>query len=428
MKLQKPKGTQDIFGKKIEGYNYIMALARAIFENYNVKEVATPIFESYDLFSRATGEISDIVTKEMYDFEDKGGRHIALRPEATASVVRAYVENKFYAPEIQKPVKLWYQGSMFRYERPQSGRLREFHQLGVESFGVKSPAMDADMMFMVYDLFTVLGLKDVGFNINSLGDNVSRNAYREALVSYLSPYEVELSEDSKRRLIENPLRILDSKDEKDKSILADAPSILNYLTSESQAYFETVQELLNLLEVPYKVDHTIVRGLDYYNDVVFEATTSIEKQELTLCAGGRYDELVSYFDGPETPAFGFAIGLERLLMVMEAQNIEFAEGNNLQVYIAVLGKEADSEAVQLLAALHAQGISADRNYFDRKIIAQYKAAENFGAELIITLGVEEVRKGTARIRNSKTRKEIELPMDTLYSGFNKVYERLMFRE
>lgn len=428
MKLQKPKGTQDIFGKKIEGYAYIASLARATFETYNFKEIETPIFESYELFSRATGETSDIVTKEMYDFEDKGGRHIALRPEGTASVVRAYIENKLYAPEIQKPVKFWYQGPMFRYERPQSGRLREFHQLGAECFGTKNPAVDVDVMFMVFDLFEVLGLENVKFRINSLGDNNSREAYRTALVKYLQPYEADLSEDSKRRLNENPLRILDSKDETDKKIVKKAPLILDYLSAESLKHFESVKELLDSLEVPYEVDPTMVRGLDYYNDTVFEVITSVDGEELSICGGGRYDRLVEYFDGPATPAFGFAIGLERLLMTMEAQDVNFDEENELQVYIVVLGEKASTEAVRLLASLRAQGLSADRDYLNRKIVAQYKSAESLKAEIIVTLGDEEIQKRTAKVRNSKTHNEIEVPIDTLYNDFSKIYEKLMLED
>ena len=425
MRLQKPKGTQDIYGKTARGFAYIDELARATFESYHFSEIETPMFESYDLFSRATGETSDIVTKEMYDFLDKGDRHIALRPEGTASVVRAYVENKLYAPEVQKPVKLWYKGPMFRYERPQSGRLREFHQLGVECLGVKNPAVDVDVMYMAYDLFATLGLENISFHINSLGDKESRDAYRTALVDYLTPYKDELSADSQRRLIENPLRILDSKEEADKKIVAAAPSVLDYLSVESEAHFETVKDLLEKLDVPYEVDHTMVRGLDYYNDTVFEVITQSDGQELTICAGGRYDGLVSYFDGPETPAFGFAIGLERLLMLMDAQEVDYDMAEDLQVYVAVLGEKASREAVPMLASLRAQGLTADRDYLNRKIVAQYKSAESFGAEIIITLGDDEVKKQSAKVRNTATREEIDVPFAEIYADFAAVYERMI---
>jgi histidyl-tRNA synthetase len=425
MKLQRPKGTQDIFGKTMQSFSYIDALAQSVFETYNFQKIETPLFEHYELFSRATGETSDIATKEMYDFMDKGNRHIALRPEGTASAVRAYIENKFYAPEVQKPVKLWYSGPMFRYERPQSGRLREFHQLGAECFGSQNPAVDVDVMYMVYDLFTVLGLSRTVFHINSLGDAETRKAYRQALVEYLTPYKSQLSPDSQRRLEENPLRILDSKESVDQKILEKAPSILDYLTGSSRQHFETVQEMLDALELPYVIDATMVRGLDYYNDTVFELMTTVDGQALTICGGGRYDALVSHFDGPETPAFGFAIGLERLMMVLEAGEIAPSAENELQVYIAVLGEAANKEATTLLAALRAQGVSADRDFLDRKLVAQYKTAASYGAEVILTLGDDEVSRKVVKVRNPESRKEVELPIAELYRDFAAVYEKAL---
>ncbi|MDR2975931.1 MAG: histidine--tRNA ligase [Streptococcaceae bacterium] len=425
MKLQKPKGTQDIFGKNAETLAQINALAAATFENYNFKQIETPTFENYELFSRSAGETSDIVTKEMYDFKDKGGRHLALRPEGTAPVVRAYLENKFYAPEVQKPVKFWYSGPMYRYERPQSGRLREFHQIGVEVFGAENPAVDAETIIMAADLFSTLGLSTLKIHLNSIGDSASRAAYRKALVDYLAPFESELSEDSQRRLIENPLRILDSKEKQDKIILENAPSVLDYLNERSKAHFDSVCEILDAAEIDYVIDSSMVRGLDYYTNTVFEIMSVIKGQELTVCGGGRYDKLVEYFDGPATPAFGFGMGLERLLMVLEMQDIDLTDEIGLHAYVAVLGDKANLEASKLVSALRVQGYSVDRDYLGRKLAAQYKSADAYHADLIITLGDDEVGNQCAKVKNSASREEREYSFDALYADFATIYEDLV---
>lgn len=428
MKLQKPKGTQDIFGKNAELMTQINALAAATFENYNFKQIETPIFEDYELFSRSSGETSDIVTKEMYDFQDKGGRHIALRPEGTASVVRAYLENKFFAPEIQKPVKFWYSGPMFRYERPQSGRLREFHQIGVEVFGAKNPAIDAETIIMAADFFNTLGLANLKIHLNSIGDGESRAAYRKALVDYLEPFRDRLSADSQRRLDENPLRILDSKDKEDKRILEKAPSVLDYLNENSKNHFESVCEILEAADVEYVIDSTMVRGLDYYTDTVFEIMAMADGQEMTVCAGGRYDRLVEYFEGPDTPAFGFAMGVERLFLVLDTQDVDLVAEAGLHAYVAVLGDGANIEASKLVSMLRTQGYSIDRDYQNRKLAAQYKSADSYGADLIITLGENEVLKRVAKVKNSQNREEHEYPLAELYSDFASIYEALVMGE
>ena len=311
MKLQKPKGTQDILPADSAKWQYVENVARETFKKYNYGEIRTPMFEHYEVISRSVGDTTDIVTKEMYDFHDKGDRHITLRPEGTAPVVRSYVENKLFAPEVQKPVKVYYIGSMFRYERPQAGRLREFHQLGVECFGSKNPATDVETIAMAYQLFNTLGIKDVTLHLNSLGNTESRLAYRQALIDYLTPMRESLSKDSQRRLDENPLRVLDSKEKEDKVAVENAPSILDYLDNESQVHFDEVRAMLDSLNIPYVIDTNMVRGLDYYNHTIFEFITTIDKSELTICAGGRYDSLVEYFGGPETAGFGFGLGLER---------------------------------------------------------------------------------------------------------------------
>ena len=424
MKLQKPKGTQDILPADSAKWQYVENVARETFKKYNYGEIRTPMFEHYEVISRSVGDTTDIVTKEMYDFHDKGDRHITLRPEGTAPVVRSYVENKLFAPEVQKPVKVYYIGSMFRYERPQAGRLREFHQLGVECFGSKNPATDVETIAMAYQLFNTLGIKDVTLHLNSLGNTESRLAYRQALIDYLTPIRESLSKDSQRRLDENPLRVLDSKEKEDKVAVENAPSILDYLDEESQAHFDEVRTMLDSLNIPYVIDTNMVRGLDYYNHTIFEFVTTIDKSELTICAGGRYDSLVEYFGGPETAGFGFGLGLERLLLVLDKQGIELPEEESLDVYIAVLGSGANGKALELIQAIRYQGFKAERDYLGRKIKAQFKSADTFKAKTVITLGESEVESGQVNVKNNATREEVTVSFEELTKNFAAVLKQL----
>ena len=424
MKLQKPKGTQDILPVDSAKWQYVENVARETFKKYNYGEIRTPMFEHYEVISRSVGDTTDIVTKEMYDFHDKGNRHITLRPEGTAPVVRSYVENKLFAPEVQKPVKVYYIGSMFRYERPQAGRLREFHQLGVECFGSKNPATDVETIAMAYQLFNTLGIKDVTLHLNSLGNTESRLAYRQALIDYLTPMRESLSKDSQRRLDENPLRVLDSKEKEDKVAVENAPSILDYLDEESQAHFDEVRTMLDSLNIPYVIDTNMVRGLDYYNHTIFEFITTIDKSELTICAGGRYDSLVEYFGGPETAGFGFGLGLERLLLVLDKQGIELPVEESLDVYIAVLGSGANGKALELVQAIRYQGFKAERDYLGRKIKAQFKSADTFKAKTVITLGESEVESGQVNVKNNSTREEVTVSFEELTKNFAAVLKQL----
>ena len=424
MKLQKPKGTQDILPGDSAKWQYVENVARETFKKYNYGEIRTPMFEHYEVISRSVGDTTDIVTKEMYDFHDKGDRHITLRPEGTAPVVRSYVENKLFAPEVQKPVKVYYIGSMFRYERPQAGRLREFHQLGVECFGSKNPATDVETIAMAYQLFNTLGIKDVTLHLNSLGNTDSRLAYRQALIDYLTPMRESLSKDSQRRLEENPLRVLDSKEKEDKVAVENAPSILDYLDDESQAHFDEVRAMLDSLNIPYVIDTNMVRGLDYYNHTIFEFITTIDKSELTICAGGRYDSLVEYFGGPETAGFGFGLGLERLLLVLDKQGIELPVEESLDVYIAVLGSGANGKALELVQAIRYQGFKAERDYLGRKIKAQFKSADTFKAKTVITLGESEVESGQVNVKNNATREEVTVSFEELTKNFAAVLKQL----
>ena len=424
MKLQKPKGTQDILPADSAKWQYVENVARETFKKYNYGEIRTPMFEHYEVISRSVGDTTDIVTKEMYDFHDKGDRHITLRPEGTAPVVRSYVENKLFAPEVQKPVKVYYIGSMFRYERPQAGRLREFHQLGVECFGSKNSATDVETIAMAYQLFNTLGIKEVTLHLNSLGNTESRLAYRQALIDYLTPMRESLSKDSQRRLDENPLRVLDSKEKEDKVAVENAPSILDYLDEESQAHFDEVRTMLDSLNIPYVIDTNMVRGLDYYNHTIFEFITTVDKSELTICAGGRYDSLVEYFGGPETAGFGFGLGLERLLLVLDKQGIELPVEENLDVYIAVLGSGANGKALELVQAIRYQGFKAERDYLGRKIKAQFKSADTFKAKTVITLGESEVESGQVNVKNNATREEVTVSFEELTNNFAAVLKQL----
>ena len=424
MKLQKPKGTQDILPQESAKWQYVEGFARETFKKYNYAEIRTPIFEHYEVISRSVGDTTDIVTKEMYDFYDKGDRHITLRPEGTAPVVRSYVENKLFAPEVQKPSKVYYIGPMFRYERPQAGRLRQFHQIGVECFGSSNPATDVETIAMADQFFKEIGIENVVLHLNTLGSTASRTAYRQAVIDYLLPMKDQLSKDSQRRLEENPLRVLDSKEKEDKQAVENAPSILDYLDEESQAHFDAVRAMLDGLGIAYVIDTNMVRGLDYYNHTIFEFVTEVDGNELTVCAGGRYDGLVEYFGGPATPGFGFGMGLERLLLILDKQGVELPVEASLDVYVAVLGSEAEVASLELVQALRRQGFIAERDYLGRKLKAQFKSADVFGAKTIIALGGSEVESGQITVKNNQTRQEVTTSIEEVKNDFQTVLNQL----
>ena len=426
MKLQKPKGTQDILPQESVKWQYVEEFARKTFKKYHYAEIRTPLFEHYEVISRSVGDTTDIVTKEMYDFYDKGDRHITLRPEGTAPVVRSYVENKLFAPEVQKPVKLYYMGSMFRYERPQAGRLREFHQIGVECFGSNNPATDVETIAMAAQFFNEIGIQGVTLQLNSLGNAESRAAYRQALIDYLTPLKDSLSKDSQRRLEENPLRVLDSKEKEDKLAVENAPSILDYLDEESQTHFQAVRSMLEALGIPYVINTNMVRGLDYYNHTIFEFTADVAGNELTICAGGRYDSLVAYFGGPETAGFGFGMGVERLLLVLEKQGVALPLEDSLDVYVAVLGDGANNKALEIVQALRKQGFIAERDYLNRKLKAQFKSADTFSAKTLITLGESEIESNQVTVKSNQTREELTVSLNQIQKDFQTIFEQLGF--
>lgn len=416
MKVQKPKGTVDILPDVSGNWEKVEQIASDFFKQANYREIRTPSFESYEVFSRSSGETSDVVEKEMYDFNDKGGRHIALRPEGTAGVVRSYVENKMYGPDVVKPFNVYYIESMFRYERPQAGRQREFHQIGCESFGSNNPLADIETIMMGNDLLNKLGVKNFELHINSLGNEVVRKAYHDALINYFTPVKDQLSEDSQRRLMKNPLRILDSKEEQDKQFLPDAPRIVDYLDDESKANFKFITDALDKLGIKYVLDDDLVRGLDYYTGVIFEfmvADTDLWASPTTVLGGGRYNHLVEEFGGPETPAVGFGIGEERLMLVLEKQNPELFADSGIDFFITNIGEGTALKSVELARKLRAQGQRVQYDVDQKKLKNQFKKADRVHAEFVITLGEKELAEGNVSIKRLADGKQIKLSWDEM---------------
>ena len=416
MKVQKPKGTVDILPEVSGNWEKVEQIARDFFKQANYREIRTPSFESYEVFSRSSGETSDVVEKEMYDFNDKGGRHIALRPEGTAGVVRSFVENKMYGPDVVKPFNVYYIESMFRYERPQAGRQREFHQIGCESFGSNNPLADIETIMMGNDLLNKLGVKNFELHINSLGNEDVRQKYHDALVDYFTPVKDQLSEDSQRRLGKNPLRILDSKEEQDKQFLPNAPRIVDYLDDESKANFKYITDALDKLGIKYVLDDDLVRGLDYYTGVIFEfmvADTDLWASPTTVLGGGRYNHLVEEFGGPETPAVGFGIGEERLMLVLEKQNPELFADTGIDFFIANIGEGTAMKSVELARTLRKQGKKDQYDVDQKKLKNQFKKADRVHAEFVITLGEKELAEGNVSIKRLADGKQIKFSWDEM---------------
>lgn len=408
MKYQKPKGTADILPPFSKEWQFVEQDARETFALYNYEEIRTPIFEKFEVFSRSAGDTSDIVTKEMYDFDDKGGRHIALRPEGTAGVVRAFVENKLYGPEHQKPVKVYYMGPMFRYERPQSGRLREFHQIGVEAFGSDSPKIDVETIMMGMDFLKKLKVSGLKLVINTLGDKESRDRYRQALIDYLEPHFEELSDDSKARLHKNPLRVLDSKDKNDQKIVENAPEILDFLTEDAQKHFTSVKEELDTLGVDYVVDSSMVRGLDYYNHTIFEimiADSPLGKGDVTICAGGRYNGLVEELGGPEVSGVGFGLGVERLLLLLNAETQTTLQSKQLDFYVVGIGDLVQNDVLKVVHELRQMNFVTEQDYLDRKPKAQFKSADKLNAKYVVTIGESEMNDRVFKLKDMHSGEE-----------------------
>ena len=411
--LQKPKGTYDIYGDKALTYLYFRKLVEALMDKYNAKYFETPIFESSELFHRGVGETTDIVSKETYDFKDRGDRDLTLRPEGTAGIVRCFIENKLYAENL--PLKAWYLGPMFRYERPQAGRYREFYQFGFEAFGSFDAMMDAEVIGIVCNLFKILGLKGVSVNINTLGDKESRENYRKALLDYFKPYLNDLCDDCRRRYEKNPLRILDCKVDSSNEIMKNAPKMTDYLNEESRIHFDKVKEYLDAMGINYKVNPSIVRGLDYYTHTVFEVQADIEGfgSQNTLAAGGRYDHLVEFVGGPSVPGVGFAVGLERLFLALDAENIDIREIICPDVYIFSADDEQKPYVLSLSNDLRLAGFNVEIDYNGKSFKSNFKQADKVNARYIIIIGEEEVESKLLTVKNNETKEEYKVKLDKI---------------
>ncbi|HAB65953.1 MAG TPA: histidine--tRNA ligase [Firmicutes bacterium] len=400
----KPKGTHDIYGEEMLRWQYVSRVIDEIMDRYNYGKIRTPLFESTELFHRGVGDTTDIVSKETYDFIDRGDRNMTLRPEGTAGVVRSYIENKMYGDPIQ-PIKLYYNGTMYRYERPQSGRDRELTQFGVEVLGCSDPAIDAEVISLAVNIFKLLGLKGVKVKINSLGDTESRNNYRKALIKYFTPRINELCPDCQERLKKNPLRILDCKFDANHELIKNAPVMLDYLNEESKNRFEDVENYLDVLDIDYEVDPKIVRGLDYYSHTVFEIEATVKDfgANNVLAGGGRYDTMVSNLGGPDTPGIGFACGIGRLVMALEKENVDLPIKKDLDVFILYANDTEKEYAIALTQDLRLNGFRVETEYMNHALKGQFKQADRLNAKMLIILNDEDLVGGEIQVKDNLTK-------------------------
>lgn len=416
-----PRGTQDILPEDSAKWRYIENKLDELMELYNYKEIRTPIFESTELFARGVGDSTDVVQKEMYTFKDKGDRSLTLRPEGTAAVVRSYIEHKMQGNPNQ-PVKLYYNGPMFRYERKQKGRYRQFNQFGVEAIGAENPSIDAEVLAMVMHIYESFGLKHLKLVINSIGDSESRKEYNEALVKHFEPVIDTFCSDCQSRLHSNPMRILDCKIDRDKEAIKSAPRITDYLNDDSKAYYEQVKHHLDDLNIPYVEDPNLVRGLDYYTHTAFELMMDNPNYDgaiTTLCGGGRYNGLLQLLDGPSETGIGFALSIERLLLALEEEGIELDIEENFDLFIVTMGEDADHYAVKLLNELRKNGVKADKDYLNRKIKGQMKQADRLNAKYTIVIGDQELENNSIAIKNMATGESDNIQLDQLINYFKK---------
>ena len=418
-KINAPRGTADTLPAESWKWQAVESIAREVAGLYHFAEIRTPIYESSDLFHRGVGETTDIVSKETFTFADRGGDSITLRPEGTAGVVRAVIENNLIAQEGSRQ-KVFYIGPNFRYERPQKGRLRQHHQFGVEAFGIAEAEQDVECILLQLDFYRRCGIMDFSLQINSLGDKESKQRYRDALVKFLTPKAASLSEDSQRRLLENPLRILDSKDPRDQSACAGAPPAGESLSDASRAHFQRVQQMLAHRAIPFTVNPNLVRGFDYYTGTVWEVTTSGLGSQNAIGGGGRYDNLVESLGGRATPGVGFGIGLERLLMALEAQGATLPDPRRALVWLVAMGDAARSSAWDLLADLRAGGISADMDFGARSAKSQFKIADREKAAFCLVLGDDELARNEVMLKTLSTGEQSSVPRTEIISRLKSV--------
>jgi histidyl-tRNA synthetase len=407
--IQKPKGTIDLYGNDGKKFIYIQSLINEIMKKFNFEYIKTPTFEQTDLFKRGVGETTDIITKETYDFLDRSNRELTLRPEGTAGVVRSFIENKMYADSNQ-PKKLYYFSSAFRYERPQAGRLREHTQFGIEILGSDSILSDAEAISIGYNTLKMIGLKNIVLKINTLGDKESRESYKKALIDYLKPNIDQLCSDCQTRYLNNPLRILDCKVDQDSEVLKNIPKFDNYLNDISQTRFNEVKEALDALEIEYVVDNKLVRGLDYYCHTVFEFQTEISGfgSQNTICAGGRYNNLVETIGGPDTPGIGFGMGLERLLLAVEQEENNLLN-ERLDLFVVNLSSTKE-EVYALVNNLRLNGFSVETDYLDKNLKAQFKQIERLNPKYFVIIGDEELLTNKVKIKDNDTKEEQEIDL------------------
>lgn len=401
MEIQAPKGTKDMLPQDAYKWHYVESILREVSKLYGIREIRTPIFEHTELFLRGVGETTDIVQKEMYTFNDKGDRSITLKPEGTAPTVRAFIENRLF--NEAQPTKLYYMIPCFRYENVQKGRLRQFHQYGVEVFGSKAPTMDAEVISLAMVALTKLGLKSLSLNINNLGCKECRPKYNDALKKYLEENYDGLCETCKTRFNKNPMRILDCKERKCKEITKNAPIILDYICEECDTHFEEVKTYLDALNIKYVIDPSIVRGLDYYTKTIFE----ILNDDFTVCGGGRYDKLIEEIGGPETPAVGFGLGLERLIMTLEKEGIEIPNDALIDLYIGARGDDAKKEAFVLASKLRGLGVKCEINHMGRSVKAEMKYANKIGARFTTILGDDELLNKSLKLKRMSDGEQFE---------------------
>lgn len=398
--INKPRGTEDILPDDSPLWRKIEQTAHEVCANFGFKEIRTPVFEDTNLFQRGVGDTTDVVQKEMYTFEDKGGRSITLRPEGTASVARSFIENSLYANP--QPTKLYYIISCYRYEKPQSGRLREFHQFGTECLGSPSPSADAEIIALALTFFNRLGIKDLKLNLNSIGCPNCKKAYNEKLKEYFKQYENELCDTCKTRLEKNPMRIIDCKSEICSRIAKDAPKMIDFLCDECREHFDKTRTYLDATGIKYTIDPDIVRGLDYYTRTVFEITSDALGAQSTVCGGGRYNGLIEEIGGKPTEGIGFALGIERLVMIMKAQGIDLGTASATDIFVGSIGDSADICAQRLVYELRIAGVNAERDILGRSVKAQMKYANKTGARFSMILGEDEVNSAKADLKNMET--------------------------
>ena len=412
--IQRPKGTNDIYGREAKVWKYVETVIDQVMEKYNYNYIRTPIFESSELFHRGIGETTDIVTKETYDFIDRGERHLSLRPEGTAGVCRSYIENKMYGDATQ-PIKVYYNGTMYRYERPQSGRDRELTQFGMEILGSDDPLSDAEIISAAVNLYKLLGLKEIKVNINSLGDTASRNNYREALIEYFRPHIDEFCDDCKERFMKNPLRILDCKVDADNEILKNAPKTIDYLNEESKERFSKVKDYLDIMQIDYEVNPSIVRGLDYYSHTVFEIEAKVAGfgSNNVIGAGGRYNNLVKDLGGPETPCIGFASGIGRLVMALELEKVKLPIVDYVDLFLMYVNEDEKKYALYLAQELRMAGFIVETEYTNRGLKGQFKQADRLNSKFIAILNSEDLTNNEVKIKNNKTKEEEIISLDVL---------------